>query len=228
MVGVTMVLQETTRRRLASILAKHPFLRQEASRRALLINAGLPHLLESVPPEENASVFLHLLLAELLTNLEIRTPGEPWLISLFMYVIHSSVDEDLSPDDRHFLEEIIRHYTHREPAERQEESQELVSDRRDDGFRIKAAETKKEIQERYLRSVIRRTQFIDITGLPSHVVQQSVPLDEVFLPLRLRPNRPLTEYPLTVNELQEYERRLKNRLPLKDLAHFMFVAERSW
>jgi len=228
MSGVIMVLQEATRRRLAHILAKHPFLRQEALRRALLINAGLPHLLGSVPPEENVSVFLHLLLAELWTNLEFSPPGEPWLISLLIYVIHSSGDKDLPPEDRHFLQQFVQHYSHQEPFERLEKVRESADSNLTDGSSSSVPAVKEELRERYLRYVIRRTEFIDITGLPSHIVQQSVPLDEVFLPLRLRPNRPLTEYPLTVNELQEYERRLKNQLPVKDLAHFMFVAERSW
>ncbi|MEO8953836.1 MAG: hypothetical protein ABI465_04655 [Ktedonobacteraceae bacterium] len=228
MSGVIMVLEEAMRRRLAHILAKHPFLRQEALRRALLINAGLSHLLERVPPKASASVFLHLLLAELLTNLDAVTPGESWLISLLIYVIHSSGDEDLLTEDRHFLQQIVQHYTDQKPFERRKELSKPASDTRADGSSTDTPAAKKEVQERYLRHVIRHTRFIDITGLPSHVVQQSVPLDEVFLPLRLRPNRPLTEYPLTSSELQEYERRLKNQLPLKDLAHFMFIAERSW
>ena len=64
-----------------------------------------------------------------------------------------------------------------------------------------ASVDKGEVQQRYLRQVIRRNEFIDITGLPSGVVHQSVPIDEVFIPMRLRPHRPLTEYPLTVSEL---------------------------
>jgi nucleoside phosphorylase len=221
------VLQEADRRRLFDILARHPFLQEEPLRRALLINAGLKHLLGRIPPKEDTSVFLHLLFAELLTNLDADQPGEPWLISLLIYLLNSPGNEDLSTEDRQFLQQVVQRYSKR-PFEGREELNERVGDTSTYSSRTTTSEEKREVPQRYLRQVIRRTEFIDITGLPANVVHQSVPLDEVFIPLRLRPNRPLTEYPLTPRELQEYERRLKNQLPLKDLAHFIFEAERSW
>ncbi len=60
------------------------------------------------------------------------------------------------------------------------------------------------------------------------LVTQSAPLDEIFIPLQFRPNRPLTEYPLTERELEEYHRRLRNNLPLRDLERFVFEAEKNW
>jgi nucleoside phosphorylase len=222
-----MILQEAERRRLSHMLARHSFLREEALRRALLINAGLKHLLDSVTPKESASVFLHLLLAELWTNLDANQPGEPWLVSLLLYLLNSPGDADLSSEERQFLQQVVQRSTIRPPGG-EEKLIQPESNAANHGSRVTTSDKMAEAEGSYLRQVIRRTELIDITGLPATVIHQSVPLDEVFIPLRFRPNRPMTEYPLTASELQEYERRLKNQLPLKDLARFIFEAERSW
>jgi hypothetical protein len=86
----------------------------------------------------------------------------------------------------------------------------------------------REAEQSYLKYVVKSLEWLEITGLPTGVVAQSAPPDEVFIPLQLRPNRPLTEYPLTERELAEYYRRLKQNLPLRDLERYVFEAEKNW
>src|SRR5258706_322651 len=119
------ILQEADRGRLFHILARHPFLKEEALRRVLLINAGLLHLLESVPSQEHSSVFLHLLFAELLTNLDADLPAEPWLVSLLSYMLSSSKNKDLPVEDRRFLRQVVQRYSQR-PFEKSAVSSEAL------------------------------------------------------------------------------------------------------
>lgn len=54
---------------------------------------------------------------------------------------------------------------------------------------------------RYLRRMIRETAWIKLTDNPD-LVPENVPLDKVFIPLKLLPNRPSTDYPPTDEQLK--------------------------
>jgi len=233
-------LEDTDRKRLLNILILHPFLESDRKRRALLINCRLEHLLSEIETAVSPRDFVHLLYAALTRNLMTKQSGDPWLVSLLTYLIDFSGPQDLTQEDRGFLARLIQEWKQRF-VERQAElvhdiriADNLSSNEKSSlpSIQIKTAEDRErrstEAEELYLKYVVKSLEWLEITGLPMGVVTQSAPLDEIFIPLQFRPNRPLTEYPLTERELAEYYRRLRNNLPLRDLERFVFEAEKNW
>ena len=62
----------------------------------------------------------------------------------------------------------------------------------------------KEVRRRFLNQVRQDTELLTLKGIPAGLISESVRLDEVFIPLEFRPNRPRTDYPLTERELEQY------------------------
>src|SRR5450759_197517 len=62
----------------------------------------------------------------------------------------------------------------------------------------------KEIRRSYLKQIRQDTELLTLKGIPAGLISESVRLDEVFIPLELRPTRPRTDYPLTERELEQY------------------------
>src|SRR5438270_132167 len=62
----------------------------------------------------------------------------------------------------------------------------------------------KDIQRRYLNQVLQDTELLTLKGIPAGLISESVHLDEVFIPLQFRLNRPRADYPLTEKELEKY------------------------
>lgn len=83
-------------------------------------------------------------------------------------------------------------------------------------------------KRRYLLRILSETEFLTLTGIPAGLVARSVPLDEVFILLQLRPNRPLTDYPLTEEQLEELRERLKLGGLTEEIQRILIDAERNW
>src|SRR5207244_3073068 len=78
------------------------------------------------------------------------------------------------------------------------------------GSRLEIDPSDKDIKRIYLKRMIRETEALVLTGVPASLVAASVALDEVFIPVQFRRNRPLTDYPLREEELQQLENRVKS------------------
>jgi len=88
----------------------------------------------------------------------------------------------------------------------------------------------KEVKRRYLNLMINKTARLTLQGIPAGLISESVPLDEVFIPSKFRPNRPLTDYPLTESELTAYRDRIRsgNTRPSETMERALVEAERNW
>jgi len=83
-------------------------------------------------------------------------------------------------------------------------------------------------ERRYLQRMIRETENLTLKGIPAGLMAQGVPLDEVFIPLEFRPNRPPSEYPLTEEERRIY-RDLSQRGALsEEMERILFEAEKGY
>lgn len=96
------------------------------------------------------------------------------------------------------------------------------------GSRLEIDPSAKDIKRIYLKRMIRETEALVLTGVPAGLVATSVPLDEVFIPVQFRRNRPLTDYPLTDEELQQLENRVKNAPATNEDQAVLLEAENSW
>ena len=86
----------------------------------------------------------------------------------------------------------------------------------------------KDIQRRYLDQMRQDTELLTLKGIPAGLISESVHLDEVFIPLQFRPNRPRTDYPLTEKELEEY-RELRSMGKLSAEQEYVLIdAENNW
>ena len=86
-----------------------------------------------------------------------------------------------------------------------------------------------EIGRQYLVRVIREHEAIALTGIPAKLISESVRLDAVFVPLTFWPARPLTDYPLDVDEIDVLRRRrLLSEDAERDVDRILLDAERSW
>ncbi|MFL5701567.1 MAG: hypothetical protein ACJ8AG_01920, partial [Ktedonobacteraceae bacterium] len=101
------------------------------------------------------------------------------------------------------------------------------------GSRVPATPSRKKLLRRYLGAVVNDTELLTLRGIPAGLIAESVRLDQVFIPLQLRPNRPRTDYPLTDIELERYREVLKRSGPLSvshesELERVVLDAERNW
>src|SRR5258708_24603955 len=86
----------------------------------------------------------------------------------------------------------------------------------------------RQLQRSYLLRMIRETKMLALTGIAHGLVAQSTPLDEVFIPLRLRPNRPLSDYPLDEEQLEEMRASLRSGIFSEEMQQILLSAEKSW
>jgi nucleoside phosphorylase len=234
------MLKDTDRKRFFTILIQHPFLQTAMKRRALLVNCGLEHLLFEIEKEESPRDFVHLLYAQVIQRLVTGQSREFRLVSLLTYLVDFSGPDDLSQEDREFLAFLLQEYRQKFTEKETGATgniKNIESIAGEGKAYFPAIQTRREenrerenenVEQLYLKYVIKNLKWIEITGLPDGIIAQSAPLEEIFIPLQLRPNRPLTEYPLTERELNEYYHRLKHNLPLRDMERFVFEAERNW
>ena len=86
----------------------------------------------------------------------------------------------------------------------------------------------KEIQRRYLNQIRQDTELLTLKGIPAGLISESVRLDEVFIPLEFRANRPRTDYPLTEKELERFrELRHVGKLSVEQ-ERVLIGAEHDW
>jgi hypothetical protein len=85
-----------------------------------------------------------------------------------------------------------------------------------------------ELKRRYLHRIILETERLTLTGIPAGLIAQSVPLNEIFIPLQLRPNRPLVEYPLTEDQLRYVRECLERGVLQEDMEQLLIAAEKEW
>lgn len=96
------------------------------------------------------------------------------------------------------------------------------------GSSLPSAISKKKLKEHYLKRMVLETETLALRGIPAGLIAEGVQLDEVFIPLLFRPNRPLTDYPLTEGEMSYYRDKLKEGLNTEELERLLFDAEKSW
>ncbi|MBV9021059.1 MAG: hypothetical protein JOZ71_10135, partial [Ktedonobacteraceae bacterium] len=89
-------------------------------------------------------------------------------------------------------------------------------------------EADNELRQRYLRRLARDSELLTLRGIPAGLIAESVRLDEVFIAMQLRRNRPRTDYPLTEKELAYYRQCLQSGNFSKDLDRVVIEAERNW
>lgn len=92
-----------------------------------------------------------------------------------------------------------------------------------------------EKEQRYLKRVILQTELLALKGVPANLVVQSVPLEEIFIPVDLRPNRPLSDYPLTKVEQDRFRSSLVPPLFIgrdeerrREIARLLSTARQGW
>jgi len=86
----------------------------------------------------------------------------------------------------------------------------------------------KELKRTYLIRLINETKMLTLKGIPAGLISESVPIDEVFIPLMFRPNRPRTDYPLTDKELDYYRNSIMTGVFPEELDRVIIEAEHSW
>nr|HET6901034.1 hypothetical protein [Ktedonobacteraceae bacterium] len=84
------------------------------------------------------------------------------------------------------------------------------------------------IRNRYLNQIRINTELLTLKGIPAGLISEAVRLDEVFIPLQFRLNRPRTDYPLTERELVTFrEQRSLGKLSAIQ-EHMLITAEKDW
>ncbi len=94
--------------------------------------------------------------------------------------------------------------------------------------RLSVAPSARELKKQYLKRMAVETETLTLRGIPAGLISESVRLDEVFIPLQLRPNRPRTDYPLTDKELEYYRECVKSGTFARELDRIVLDAERNW
>lgn len=96
------------------------------------------------------------------------------------------------------------------------------------GLSAEVSFSDKELKHVYLKRMIRETETLSLQGIPAGLVAASVSLDDVFIPLEFRRNRPLTDYPLTTEELGRFRDSIKRGVFTNEIQDALFEAEKSW
>jgi hypothetical protein len=93
---------------LHSILVNHILIANESSRSDLLINCGLQSLLSALSSLESSSLlFVNELCARFsLAHITSKPSGQPGLVALLTYIAMPPYDDDLSPEEKKFLERV--------------------------------------------------------------------------------------------------------------------------
>lgn len=95
------------------------------------------------------------------------------------------------------------------------------------GSKIDVPPSNRELKRRYLNSMIREVEHITLKGIPAGLIAESVRLDEIFIPMELWLNRPLTDYPLNDIMLEKLRRRLQSSAS-PDEERVLIEAEKNW
>ena len=96
------------------------------------------------------------------------------------------------------------------------------------GSRLSTEPSTKVLSRYYLKNVILETELLTLRGIPAGLIFESVRLDEVFIPLQLRPNRPRADYPLTDKELESYRQLMRSGTSSREMDRIVLDAERNW
>ncbi len=94
--------------------------------------------------------------------------------------------------------------------------------------RLGAPSSKNDVRRSYLRRMANDNQILELKGIPAGLIADSVRMDEVFISLQLRPNRPKTDYPLTDRELERLQKTIANGNFPKDQDKVVLDAEKNW
>jgi hypothetical protein len=88
-----------------------------------------------------------------------------------------------------------------------------------------------EMRQHYLKDLIHELEPSSLKGLPTSttLILHAVSLTEIFIPLQLRANRPLVEFPLSEAERAEVRRSLEQGGELSEaMQDILFWREREW
>ena len=94
--------------------------------------------------------------------------------------------------------------------------------------RLGAPSSGSDVKRSYLKRIALDTRLLTLKGIPAGLIAESVNIDEVFIPLQLRPNRPRTDYPLTDKELALYQQSIASGMYPKGLDKVVLEAEQNW
>ncbi len=77
---------------------------------------------------------------------------------------------------------------------------------------LPVAPSDKKLKHHYLSRVIAEKEHLALTGIPTGLIAPSVPLDEVFIPLQLRPHRTRIDLPLSEEQRKRFREGLQKGL----------------
>ncbi|HEY1348226.1 MAG TPA: NACHT domain-containing protein [Ktedonobacteraceae bacterium] len=85
------------------------------------------------------------------------------------------------------------------------------------------------VQHAYLSRVVSEQELATLQGIPAGLIAQSVHLADIFIAPQFRLNRPLVDFPLSEQELEQYRQSLKrSKGPSTDLERVVFESEKNW
>ena len=76
--------------------------------------------------------------------------------------------------------------------------------------RISVVPSLGKVKRDYLNCMMHETEKLALTGIPAGLIAESVHIDEVFIPVQLRLNRPRTDYPFTDVELARFRQNMQS------------------
>lgn len=85
----------------------------------------------------------------------------------------------------------------------------------------------KKLKQLYLQRMAQDTETLTLTGIPAGLMPQGVPLDEVFIPVKFKPHRPLSDYGLTEAERRHYLDLQQRGLLSEEMERAVFEAEKD-
>ena len=91
-----------------------------------------------------------------------------------------------------------------------------------------SSELNGEVSKYYLERMIRSNETLTLKGIPAGLIDKGAQLDEVFISLQFRSNRPLVEYPVTEKERNKLRKILEGGLFDEEMERILFEAERTW
>jgi len=93
---------------------------------------------------------------------------------------------------------------------------------------LPVAPSDKKLKHHYLSRVIAEKEHLALTGIPTGLIAPSVPLDEVFIPLQLRPHRTRIDLPLSEEQRKRFREGLQKGLFPPEIERVLINAERDW
>jgi hypothetical protein len=96
------------------------------------------------------------------------------------------------------------------------------------GSRFPVAPSQRVIKRRYLQRMIRETELLRLTGIPAGLLAQSVPLDQIFIPIQFFPKRLPSDYPLTEAEYAHYRDLLQRGIFSDEMDRIFIGKEGQW